>query len=229
MGSMGKGGLYSRWVEKYGEEIANIKMEEYRSKMSNSVSGENNPFYGKTHTKETREKLKQFSTGKPAWNKGIPNFEIRGDRNPAKNCETRKKISEGVSSSYNESLRKIRSIHFKSIDREKIRETNEKNGFWRKKSDMSDFERYRNEVRKLSDKSYLNYVDIVDPEKRRGRKFHLDHILSIAKGFDSKVDPKIISHPCNLRIVHHSLNESKHIRCDITLNQLMEKINEFEN
>lgn len=41
--------LYGVWVEKYGEEIAKLKKNEYANKHSKLNSGENNPMYGKTY------------------------------------------------------------------------------------------------------------------------------------------------------------------------------------
>lgn len=49
--------IYEAWVERYGEEIANKKLEEYRKKMASTVSGEKNGFYGKIHTDETKQKI----------------------------------------------------------------------------------------------------------------------------------------------------------------------------
>lgn len=37
------------------------------------LKGENNPFYGKTHTTQTRKKISNANNGKEAWNKGLPN------------------------------------------------------------------------------------------------------------------------------------------------------------
>jgi hypothetical protein len=39
--------FYDVWVEKYGEEEADIKMNHYKEKKSEQTSGENNPMYGK--------------------------------------------------------------------------------------------------------------------------------------------------------------------------------------
>lgn len=230
MGSMGKGGLYKIWVEKYGTDVANEKMKEYKEKMSKRTSGENNHFFGKNHTQESLTKMSKALSGKPAWNRGVPNPDIVGDKNPAKRIDVRKKISNSVKGSYNDELRDIRSKHFKKLrerDKHKHRILMEERGVWRKREDIPEFERYRTKVRNLTQKNYTKYFYIIDPERKRGRKYHLDHIYSIAEGFENGVDPKIISHPCNLRIVYHSINESKCHKSDISLEKLMENINEF--
>lgn len=39
--------VYDVWVEKYGTEIANVKLEQLKIKQSKNSSGENNPMFGK--------------------------------------------------------------------------------------------------------------------------------------------------------------------------------------
>lgn len=51
-----------------------------------------------------------------------------------------------------------------------------------------------------------------------------DHILSINDGFRDNIDPKIISHPANCRFIPHKKNASKSKRSDVTLDQLLQKI-----
>ena len=54
-----------------------------------------------------------------------------------------------------------------------------------------------------------------------------DHIFSVNDGFKRGVDPKIISHPANCRFITHKSNASKSKRSDITLEELMQKIDEW--
>jgi len=51
--------VYNVWLEKYGKEAADIKMDAYKKHMSTSCLAEKNGFFGKKHTKETLEKIKQ--------------------------------------------------------------------------------------------------------------------------------------------------------------------------
>ena len=44
--------------------------DETRRKMSESLKGEKNPFYGKHHSEEARRKMSEAKKGKSAWNKG---------------------------------------------------------------------------------------------------------------------------------------------------------------
>jgi len=51
-----------------------------------------------------------------------------------------------------------------------------------------------------------------------------DHLFSVNDGFLLKVDPKIISHPANCRLVLQKENQHKRAKSEITLNQLMNRI-----
>lgn len=55
-----------------------------------------------------------------------------------------------------------------------------------------------------------------------------DHIISVRYGFDNNVDPAIISHPANCRLLQHNDNVSKGIRSDMTLDELKEKIRRWD-
>jgi hypothetical protein len=56
-----------------------------------------------------------------------------------------------------------------------------------------------------------------------------DHIISVSYGFANNIDPTIISHPANCRIMLHSENKIKHSNCDKTLLQLLEDICVWDN
>lgn len=51
-----------------------------------------------------------------------------------------------------------------------------------------------------------------------------DHIISVSYGFSNNIDPKVISHPANCRIMIHADNKIKSNKCDMTLDILLEKI-----
>jgi hypothetical protein len=65
--------------------------QEYSILMSIQNTGEGNPFYGKIHTEETRKKFAVYHN-KPEVKKA-KSERVIGDKNPAKDPETRKKIS----------------------------------------------------------------------------------------------------------------------------------------
>jgi hypothetical protein len=56
-----------------------------------------------------------------------------------------------------------------------------------------------------------------------------DHLYSVSDGFKNNVDPKIISHPANCDIKPHSINQIKNSKSSITLEELMSRIERFEN
>lgn len=56
-----------------------------------------------------------------------------------------------------------------------------------------------------------------------------DHCLSVRYGFDNNIDPLIISHPANCQLVTQRENASKGSKCSITLEELLEKIEAWNN
>ena len=54
-----------------------------------------------------------------------------------------------------------------------------------------------------------------------------DHIISISYGFANNIHPSIISHPANCRIMIHSDNKIKHTKCDLTIDELLERIDSW--
>jgi hypothetical protein len=56
-----------------------------------------------------------------------------------------------------------------------------------------------------------------------------DHIVSVKFGYDNGIDPKIISHPANCQLLIHNDNVSKNKKCGITLDELINKIKEWDN
>jgi hypothetical protein len=84
-----------------------------------------------------------------------------------------------------------------------------------------EFRRYARSCRKLSQKWGK------DNGYETGRQtFHVDHIYSIRDGFVNKVSPLILSHPANLRILGAKQNSSKSFKSEITLDELLLKINQ---
>lgn len=54
-----------------------------------------------------------------------------------------------------------------------------------------------------------------------------DHIVSVRYGYDNQIDPSIISHPANCKLVRHSQNVSKGVKCDMSIEMLLEKIKQW--
>jgi len=55
-----------------------------------------------------------------------------------------------------------------------------------------------------------------------------DHIYSVMDGFENSIDPLILSHPANCRLMVHGKNASKSNRSDITIYELLEKIKDWD-
>lgn len=54
-----------------------------------------------------------------------------------------------------------------------------------------------------------------------------DHIYSIRDGYNNKIDSNIIKHPANCLLMTQSKNSSKHSKSNITLDELKNKINDW--
>ncbi len=57
----------------------------------------------------------------------------------------------------------------------------------------------------------------------------LDHIFSVAEGEKLKIDPSILSHPANCQLLNHGDNVRKYKYSEITLSELINKIEEWDN
>ena len=55
-----------------------------------------------------------------------------------------------------------------------------------------------------------------------------DHMYSVYDGFINNIDPKIISHPANCKLMQHTENSSKHNKSSITLEELLDRIKEWD-
>jgi len=51
-----------------------------------------------------------------------------------------------------------------------------------------------------------------------------DHMLSVKYGFDNNIDPEIIAHPANCKLMEHNKNAAKCANCDITYDELLVRI-----
>jgi hypothetical protein len=53
-------------------------------------------------------------------------------------------------------------------------------------------------------------------------------MYSVSDGFKNGVNPNIIKHPANCEIVKHIDNQKKNSKSNITLNELLEKIEQWD-
>jgi hypothetical protein len=70
------------------------------------------------------------------------------------------------------------------------------------------------------------------PGSRKGIKnlngVSRDHMLSVSDGYKLDIDPKLIAHPANLELMPHKSNQKKNMKSSITLDELKNRIKEFE-
>lgn len=94
------------------------------------------------------------------------------------------------------------------------------------------YESYVKQVWNITNQNIKEYK--IKNIKLRGLNhgYHLDHKYSISEGYTNKVDPKIIGHYKNLKVIKDILNISKGRNCSISLDKLKKEINEvlkYEN
>ena len=54
-----------------------------------------------------------------------------------------------------------------------------------------------------------------------------DHMISVQYGFENGIDPKIISHPANCRLILQTENFKKRNNCSITIEELIDRIDRW--
>ena len=90
---------------------------------------------------------------------------------------------------------------------------------------MGEFVLYRGRVRCLTEKTYRNHKDTINPEgyiRSRGSDgWQLDHKFSIVEGFKEKIRPEIMSSITNLQMLSSLENNKKNTRCDILKDELL--------
>jgi len=107
-----------------------------------------------------------------------------------------------------------------------------------KRKNMDEYQKYRNDCNfnfNLAD--YENEFDFTlvyeygwySPTNKNNNLGGVsrDHMFSVREGFEKDIDPKIISHPANCRLMIHSENISKNKKSIITIEELLERIKEF--
>jgi len=88
---------------------------------------------------------------------------------------------------------------------------------------------YRICVWRFTEHNYLKYKEIINPtnKKRSYKRYHIDHIYSVAHGFHNNILPRIIASPTNLQMLSAFDNQSKNGRSDMTKEELFKGYEEF--
>ncbi len=99
-------------------------------------------------------------------------------------------------------------------------------GKCRDTSVINEYKVYRQVVRRITNQTYAGHKTTLGI---RNRQNHLDHMYSIADGWHNKVDPKILGHICNLRIIDGIENQKKNHTSSISLTELLQRYKEQNN
>jgi hypothetical protein len=95
---------------------------------------------------------------------------------------------------------------------------------WDKKyeeQNLADYEKYRVVVNKITRRNYTKYKNLIETNGlTKCKENHLDHIFSVSEAWRNGVDPEIVGHWTNLRVIPAVENMSKNARSDKTLEQL---------
>jgi hypothetical protein len=202
-----KTAIMTTCVDKYGvQNIGKITREKAMTTMCVK--------YG-SHISKTeifKDKFKQTS------------LERFGAEHPFQSEEIKKKIKETCFEKYGvDNPTKNEEIQNKQLQTRKERGQIYK---WTEK-ELESIQLYRSAVTYYTEKTYYEYMDIINPNglERGMHTNHIDHIFPVIKGWLNDIDPKLISHPKNLRILSSVENRSKGDRTEMTLDDFIKMIN----
>lgn len=101
-------------------------------------------------------------------------------------------------------------------------ETKIQKGIIRNPNDISEYEKYRAEVWRISNQQYQAYYYQINPTNiRRGLKNHLDHKYSIQQGWQNKIPATVIGGWKNLQILSSKINQQKSNKCSVLLEDIL--------
>lgn len=183
-------------------------------KTKDTIKKTNLEKYGETcyfKTDEFKEKLKEHNIEKY----GVENYF---------NSEDYKIKSKEVS------LKKYNSEYYLSSELRKQREI--ESGHWISDEDRTEYELYRLNVWRITNKQDLESLKDID---KRGRidlnpdAYHIDHKFSIREGFEENIPPEIIGSLKNLEMIPGRKNCAKNSKCSITKEELLNGPSKMQN
>lgn len=231
-----------------------IKCRSEYWKKHDTFKGSNNPNYGRVYTQEERENRRKIAKDayikdpslrtRVAVNKGkkLPGTSIGIKKYLQKHPGIRKITHHVFTKEEKIEIGKKSSAKFTSEYKLRMRKIMEDSGIWVPLDKKDDFEIYK----KLSDWVDRMFDIISDEEQIKLLKEHgifncrnntkgvvRDHMYSRRSGFENKVFPEILRHPCNCQILTHSDNIAKkyqrYIDADAhTLDKLFCKIQAYD-
>lgn len=125
------------------------------------------------------------------------------------------------------------------IIKKKKRDKLEKNGYWLPRDEWDEKKIYDANLYEITwsqMKKYgvLKFGKDIWEKIRESRDFMqkdwltVDHRISRIYGFINKIPPNVIGHICNLEIMTFEKNRDKWAKCSITIDELIEEIEKFE-
>lgn len=208
-----------------------------RKKNSIATSGENNPFFNHHHTPEGLKAIGLQSRGRKPFlgrNHKPKSLRLMSKQRTGKHPSEETREKNRIASTgkkmppRTDEWREAQSEYMLNGGSKKAN-TKKYNGITEEK-DLSNKELYYKRVLKYTNISIKE--KFTDEElKQRGNKKELghkslDHVFSIDRGFKLGILPSIIGSKSNLELVDCSYNQSKSVKCDITLEELFQKFDE---
>ena len=201
-----KNAIISTCIEKYGvENIGEATREKALITMCDR--------YGShiSKTDKYKEKIRQTS---------LHRF---GVEHPFKSEDVKIKIKETCLERYGyENATKNKEVNKKQL------QTRKENGHiykWSEK-ELESIQLYRSAVTYYTKKTYETHRQEINPDNldRGMHTNHIDHIFPVIKGWFNDVDPKLISHPKNLKLLSSEENRSKGDRTELSLEDFINMI-----
>lgn len=201
-----KNAIISTCIEKYGvENIGEATREKALITMCDR--------YGShiSKTDKYKEKIRKTS---------LHRF---GVEHPFKSEDVKIKIKETCLKRYGyENATKNEEVNKKQL------KTRKENGHiykWSEK-ELESIQLYRSAVNYYTKKTYETHRQEINPDNldRGMHTNHIDHIFPVIKGWLNDVDPKLISHPKNLKLLSSEENRSKGDRTELSLEDFINMI-----
>lgn len=83
-------------------------------------------------------------------------------------------------------------------------------------------DQYSRRCHQYAETQYYRHQQQIDPEGKRSKHWHVDHIFSVTDGFLNDVPINVISDISNLRLISDTENYAKHKKSEKTLEKLYE-------